>query len=534
MRITTDFLIIGSGIAGLMYALDVADYGAVTIICKREPTEGSTRYAQGGIATVTSPLDSFEEHVADTLDAGAGLCHEDIVRTVVQEGPERIQRLIEIGTKFDTADESGDFALGREGGHSQRRILHARDATGAELQRALLGRVLSHQHIQVRPEHTAIDLIYERDSSPRRVIGVYALNNLTGEVITIGARVVMIATGGAGKVYLYTSNPDIATGDGIAMAYRGGARISNMEFMQFHPTCLYHPDAKSFLLTEALRGEGAVLYNLSRKRFMSEYDPRLELAPRDIVARAIDDQMKRTGADYMLLDISHRDPEFVRSHFPTIHKRLLEYGYDLTTGPVPVVPAAHYTCGGILTDENARTDLFGLYAAGEAACTGLHGANRLASNSLLEALVFAHRAALDTAKHLADYPMPETIPPWDYMNTDKSSEEVLVSHSWDEVRRTMWNLVGIVRSDKRLQLAQRRLQLIEEEIKDYYWNYRIAPDLIELRNIIEISQLIVASAQWRRESRGLHYNVDCPHTDDANWKRDSVFCRGENGRPVAA
>lgn len=520
----SDFLVVGSGIAGLMYALEVAQQGNVTVICKGEPSEGNTRYAQGGIASVTSPLDSFEAHIRDTLESGAGLCHDDVVRMVVSDGPESIARLIDLGTHFDTHTDSQNFDLGREGGHSQRRILHSRDRTGAEIQRAIFEQALRHPRIKILPYHVAIDLILsQKPGLPRpEVVGVYALDQGTGIVSAFSSRATMLATGGVGKVYLYTSNPDVSTGDGIAMAFRAGARISNMEFIQFHPTCLFHPQAKTFLLTEALRGEGAQLLNLKGERFVIKKDPRGELAPRDIVARAIDEEMKESGSDYVLLDISFRDPEFIRSRFPTITETLNKYGFDLTKGPVPVVPAAHYCCGGVLTDKHGSTDLPRLYAAGEVAHTGLHGANRLASNSLLEAVVFAHRAAVHTLATADQLSTPQPPPEWDYLDTVKSSEEVIVSHTWDELRRVMWNLVGISRSDRRLNLAHRRIAVLKEEIRDYYWKYRVTGDLIELRNIIQVAEIIVTSAASRRESRGLHYNVDCPDRDDVNWLHDTV------------
>ena len=528
----TDFLVIGSGIAGLTFALEVAPLGQVTVICKRDPHEGSTRYAQGGIASVTDPLDSFEEHIEDTLVAGDGLCHENIVRTVVEEGPKAVERLIEIGAQFDRERTTPQYELGQEGGHSHRRILHARDATGKEVQRALYERVSEHPNIEIYPEHIAIDLIsHESKTGELEVLGAYVFDATAGNVVSIGARCTLLASGGAGKVYLYTSNPDVSTGDGIAMAYRAGAPIMNMEFFQFHPTCLYHPRAKSFLISEALRGEGAVLCDLEGEEFMSQYHPKRELASRDIVARAIDDHMKKTGSDYVLLDISHRESDFLRSRFPTIYERALEFGFDLTKEPLPVVPAAHYCCGGVQTDNRARTPLRRLYAVGEAAWSGLHGANRLASNSLLEALIFAYRAAHDVRRRFSELDPPEDIKPWDYLDTVKSSEQVVVSHAWDELRRTMWNLVGIVRSDTRLGLAKRRVRNIKREIRDYYWKFRLTRDLIELRNIIQVAEIIVSSAEYRKESRGLHYTLDFPSRDDQVWKHDTVCQLGSHQEP---
>jgi len=526
---SSDFLVIGSGIAGLIYALDVADSGSVTILCKSDPSEGSTRYAQGGIASVISPLDSFESHISDTLEAGAGLCREERVRTLVTEGPERIEHLVRLGTNFDR-NKTSEFELGREGGHSVRRILHAGDATGAEIQRAVYEKSASHPNIRILPFHCAIDFVLGKtEQGETEVLGAYALDTRSSKVESFSARATMLATGGAGKVYLYTSNPDVASGDGIAMAYRAGARIANMEFFQFHPTCLYHPEAKSFLITEAMRGEGARLLSANGEPFMSQYDEREELAPRDIVARAIDDQMKRSGDKFVLLDISHRDAKFIRNRFPTIYERVKEFGFDLCNEPLPVVPAAHYCCGGVVCDEFGRTDLHRLYTAGETASTGVHGANRLASNSLLEALVFAHRAAEDTLNNLDSLNAPESIPEWDSLGTISSSEEVIVSHLWEEVRRMMWNLVGIVRNTNRLNLAARRLEYIMEEIRDYYWKFRITGDLLELRNITQVADLIIRSAQQREESRGLHFNSDFPDRDDENCLRDTILKSSESG-----
>lgn len=520
-----DFLVIGSGIAGLMFALDVAKCGSVTILCKSEPCEGATKYAQGGIAAVISPLDSCESHIADTLNAGAGLCHEEVVHYVVSHGLEAISRLVELGISFDKKSLSQSFELAKEGGHSARRILHYRDETGAEIQRALLERVKAEPNIEILPHHIAIDLIAKdsHDGSFPEIIGAYALDKSSSKITGFVSRVTMLATGGAGKVYLYTTNPNVSTGDGIAMAYRAGARIANMEFFQFHPTCLYHNKARSLLITEAIRGEGARLLNIKGEAFMQRYDERGELAPRDIVARAIDAEMKRTGADNVLLDISHREASFIRSRFPMIYAKTLECGIDITKEPIPVVPAAHYCCGGVMADLNGRTDLPRLYAAGETASTGLHGANRLASNSLLEAAVFARAAARDCSNRIKDLSLEQNVPEWDYLDSVETREHIIVNHVWQEVRRMMWNLVGIVRSNMRLELASKRIQAVQKEIRDYYWKYFVTSDLIELRNIITVSDLIISMAKSRKESRGLHYNIDYPEKDDAKWLRDSVM-----------
>ena len=502
-----NYLVIGSGVAGLIFALEVAEHGTVTVLCKDEPSEGSTRYAQGGIASVTSPLDSFDSHINDTLIAGDGLCCQSVVEQVIKGGPDRVKDLIDLGTEFDKNPSSEDYSLGKEGGHSARRILHASDATGAEIQRAIFTKANAHPNIQILSHYIAIDLILDEDE----VLGAYAMDNRNQAIYSFSADITMLASGGAGKVYLYTSNPDVATGDGVAMAYRAGAKISNMEFIQFHPTCLYHPQVRSFLITEAMRGEGAILRTSSGYAFMKDYDERAELAPRDIVARAIDDKMKKTGDDCVYLDISHRTSSFIQDRFPNIHKRTTELGFNLTEEPIPVVPAAHYSCGGISVDINGATELKRLYASGEVACTGLHGANRLASNSLLEALVISHNAAKHALECMKELSNVGDVPSWDYLDTTADSEEVIVSHSWDEIRRTMWNLVGIVRSDKRLKLAKKRIASIKNEIKDYYWSSRVTKDLIELRNIIDVAQLIVYSALNRKESRGLHYNSNYPN-----------------------
>ncbi len=534
MPVESDVLVIGSGVAGLVAALRCARAARVVLVTKDRLPESSSQYAQGGIASVWSPEDSFESHVEDTLAAGAGLCHREVVETVVREGPDRVRDLIALGTNFDVRGDPEDpqYDLGQEGGHSHRRILHALDATGREIIRALTEAVRAVPAVTIYENHLAIDLLLDRNRTPPPCWGAYVLDRTTQQVRRFVARATFLCTGGAGKVYLYTSNPDVATGDGVALAYRAGAPIANMEFFQFHPTCLYHPQAKSFLLTEALRGEGAILRRPDGEPFMRRYDPRAELAPRDIVARAIDNEMKVHGFDCVYLDISHRDPDWIRRRFPTVTRRCLEFGFDLTRGPVPVVPAAHYSCGGVVTDLHGATALPRLYACGEVACTGLHGANRLASNSLLEALVFAHRAAEHAVAALAtDASQPPSLRPWDPGSATDSDESVVVSHNWDEIRRFMWNYVGIVRSDRRLARARQRIQLLREEIRQYYWHVLMTSDLAELRNIAAVAELIIECALSRRESRGLHYTIDHPATDPA-WAHDTVVRRGPDGRPV--
>jgi L-aspartate oxidase len=540
MLIKTDFLVIGSGLAGLCFALKVAPFGSVAIVTKKDRIDSSTNLAQGGIAAVMSPEDSFEKHTRDTLIAGDGLCHEDVVDLVVTEGPGRVEDLIEWGVQF-TRRGRGDqeeFDLGREGGHSKRRILHARDFTGREIEKVLLARIEEDPRIRVYENHIAVDLITqskfggpEGNGAPAEkdhCWGAYVLDINGREVRTFTAAITLLATGGAGKAYLYTSNPDIATGDGIAMAYRAGTSIANVEFIQFHPTCLYHPEAKNFLISEALRGEGGVLKSMDGKMFMDKYHPLKDLAPRDIVARAIDAELKRSGEEYVVLDISHRERNFIKERFPNIYEKCLEFGYDITQVPLPVVPAAHYICGGVLTDKTGETDISRLYACGETACTGLHGANRLASNSLLEALVFAHRAALKSVEDLrAGHSMPPSIPPWNPGEAVDSDESVVVSHNWDEIRRLMWHYVGIVMSNKRLARAKRRIELLQDEISGYYWDFIVTKDLVELRNIATLAELIISCAQQRKESRGLHYNIDFPHKDDKEWQKDTIIQKGE-------
>jgi L-aspartate oxidase len=530
MKITSDFLVVGTGIAGLSYALKVADHGSVALVTKREIDATATSLAQGGIAAVSSDTDSFESHAEDTIVAGAYLSHPDIVDLVVSAGPQAIADLIAWGTNFSRReDSSGEFDLTREGGHSHRRILHAKDATGKEIERALVAAVRAHPNIRIYEQHIAVDLITEsklrnQQLENNRCLGAYVLDKNSNEILTFGAGVTLLATGGAGKVYLYTCNPDIATGDGVAIAWRAGAAVANMEFMQFHPTTLYHPHAKSFLISEAVRGEGAILRRSDGHPFMTDYHHLKDLAPRDIVARAIDNEMKKHGDDCVFLDITHRSADYIRDRFPTIHQTCLGYGIDITAEPIPVVPAAHYLCGGIQVNEWGETCIDNLFAVGEVAATGLHGANRLASNSLLEGVVFADRAASRAAQQLsANPPLFPSIEPWDSSGVTKSNEEVVVAHNWDEIRRTMWNYVGIVRSDKRLRWALSRIHLIQEEIADYYWNFQITSDLVELRNIATVAELIIKSAQLRHESRGLHYTLDYPKRDDRKYRHDTVI-----------
>ncbi|RDH86238.1 MAG: L-aspartate oxidase [endosymbiont of Escarpia spicata] len=524
-----DVLIIGSGAAGLSLALRLREDLKVAVISKRELEEGSTYYAQGGISAVLDEGDTLSSHVEDTLDAGAGLCDEDIVRLVVEHGPKSIDWLMSNGVHFtrdDSAVSSGGYHLTREGGHSHRRVIHAADATGKEVESTLESQVMSRSNVEIFDYHIAIDLITGSKNGAqktKRCLGAYILNQKNGKVDTFRARFVILATGGASKVYLYTSNPDVSTGDGIAMAWRAGCRVANMEFIQFHPTCLYHPHSKTFLITEAVRGEGGHLLLPDGSRFMPNFDERAELAPRDIVARAIDHEMKRIGADCLFLDISHKPADFIREHFPTIHKSCLDFGIDITREPIPVVPAAHYTCGGVMTDHQAQTDLPGLYAIGETAYTGLHGANRMASNSLLECLVFAELATEHIHRNVDKIPFPRELPPWDESRVTDSDEEVVVSHNWDELRRFMWDYVGIVRSNKRLERAKRRVELLRREIGEYYGNFRVSNDLLELRNLVDVADLIIRSAQSRRESRGLHYTIDFPYRDDQVQRKATVL-----------
>jgi L-aspartate oxidase len=541
--VKTDVLVIGSGIAGLMFALKVAQTGTVALVTKKEAMDSNTNLAQGGIASVFGQSDTFDLHIADTLTSGDGLCNQDVVERVISSGPQRINELMKLGVKFNLQqDQASDkptkpaFDLGREGGHSENRIVHAHDMTGREVERVLVENTRRHTNITLYENHMAIDLIIQSTRIKRGMVttthedfccGAYVLERRTRQVKTFSANLTLLATGGAGKVYLYTSNPDIATGDGMAMAYRAGATVANMEFVQFHPTCLYHPEAKNFLISEAVRGEGGVLVDATGRRFMADYDPQKDLACRDVVARAIDTELKKSGADNVYLDISHKPSDIVKERFPNIYKRCLAYGIDITKQPIPVVPAAHYICGGVVTDIHGRADIKNLFAVGETACTGLHGANRLASNSLLEALVYADAAADQAVKELKsnDFSPLPAPPHWDEMGTTDSDEMIMVAHNWDEIRRLMWNYVGIVRSDKRLERAQRRIEIVIKEIQEYYWNFKVVPDLIELRNIAEVADLIIKCALHRKESRGLHFNLQYPKRDDNRWRKDTILRR---------
>ncbi|RJQ66415.1 MAG: L-aspartate oxidase [Desulfobacteraceae bacterium] len=542
MDIETDVLVIGSGVAGLLFALKTAEVGSVALVTKKEAMDSSTNLAQGGIASVFGDLDCFDMHIADTLNSGDGLCNRDVVEMVVKAGPERIRELIKLGVRFNKANNAAlendlhALDLGREGGHSCNRIVHANDMTGQEVERALLSQVRNHPNIQLYENHIAIDLITHSTRMKRGLVttthedfccGAYVLDRSSLRVKTFAAHITMLATGGAGKVYLYTSNPDIATGDGIAMAYRAGATVANLEFVQFHPTCLYHPQAKNFLISEAVRGEGGILIDGTGNPFMRHYDPLKDLACRDVVARAIDTELKKSGDESVFLDITHRPADLIRERFPNIYAKCLSLGIDMTQAPIPVVPAAHYMCGGVVTDNRGRTDIQNLFAVGETACTGLHGANRLASNSLLEALVYAQTAALEVIRQLQNKsfnPRP-LLPAWDDVGTSDSDETIVITHNWDEIRRLMWNYVGIVRSDKRLERAQRRIDIIQNEIHDYYWHFKVVPDLIELRNIAHVAELIIKCARQRQESRGLHYNLQYPQRDDHTWKKDTILRR---------
>jgi len=536
MRFTSDVLIIGSGIAGLSFALKVASFARVTLVTKKASVDTATNLAQGGIAAVLSSEDSLASHVRDTLVSGDGLCDEEIVRLVVEEGPQRVQDLIDLGVHFQQGKEGSGLDLGMEGGHSHRRVAHSFDLTGREIERALLAQVAMHDSIEVLENHLAIDLLVEskvegcEKQKRERCLGAYVLNRLSGDVEVRQAKVTVLCTGGCGKVYLYTTNPDIATGDGVAMAYRAGARVANLEFIQFHPTCFFNPQAKNFLISEAVRGEGGTLINGKGVAFMKKYDDRGDLATRDAVARGIDAEMKESGADCVFLDVTHRPAQFLENRFPTIYTTCKRYGVDMTKEPIPVVPAAHYMCGGVQVNRWGQTSIDGLLALGETSCTRLHGANRLASNSLLEAVVFAHRGAKWVQMNWEDFArLPERdILDWRVGKARSIEENVLISHNWDQIRRLMWNYVGIVRREKRLELVRRRLAPVLEEIREHFYDFHLTPDLVELRNIAVVSELIIRSAGMRKESRGLHYIVDYPYHDDSNFQRDTVLEKGRN------
>ena len=515
-----DILIIGSGLAGLTMALQVADTKRVCIVSKREVSDNASSWAQGGIAAVLNNEDSIEEHIQDTLVAGAGLCDTEVTRLVATKARESIEWLINQGVEFTREADNSGLHLTLEGGHSQRRIVHVADATGRAVQKTLAQKIREHANITILENHIAVDLLTSEKLASRKInqsdsenhcLGAYVLDNKTGHVITIAAQQTVLATGGAGKVYLYTTNPDVSTGDGIAMAWRAGCRVANMEFIQFHPTCLFHPHAKSFLISEAVRGEGGLLKLPDGTRFMPEHDAREELAPRDVVARAIDFEMKKHGLDCVYLDISNKPLAFIIEHFPNIYARCLELGIDMSKQAIPVVPAAHYTCGGVMVDAQGKTDIQNLYAIGETACTGLHGANRLASNSLLECMVFGRAAAADILQ-ASKHALP-SLPVWDESRVTDADEEVLITHTWDELRRFMWNYVGIVRTDKRLSRALHRIHMLRDEVQEFYSNFKISNDLIELRNLLQVAELIVESAISRKESRGLHYSKDHPNMD---------------------
>ena len=527
-----DFVVIGSGVAGLSLSLKLAEHGSVAIVTKRQAADSNTAWAQGGVACVTSAEDSFDLHIKDTLIAGAGLCDQEAVRTIITEGPGAVRELMRIGVHFDERMLEGgqkELDLGKEGGHSKRRVLHYHDTTGREIEQRLLDAAVQERNIQILDNHMAVDLITTGKlgyTTEDRVIGVYVLNDASGIIETIRSDRVILATGGCGKVYLYTTNPGIATGDGVAMAWRAGAAVANMEFIQFHPTCLFHPEVKSFLISEAVRGEGGKLVDASGREFMSKYHKLAALAPRDIVARAIDAEMKRTGAKCMYIDITHKPAAFLRDRFPNIFETCTSLGIDMTRQPIPIVPAAHYQCGGVKTDLEGATTLRGLFAVGEVACTGLHGANRLASNSLLEALVLAARCSLALLKpKYAKYHQAFNLPEWRPGYAQDVDEVVVIYHNWDEIRRLMWDYVGIVRTNKRLQRASTRLRNLQREIQEFYWDFKLTTDLLELRNLCTVASLIVDSALARNESRGLHFTLDYPATDDLRFLKDTTLRR---------
>jgi L-aspartate oxidase len=531
MNFETDFLVIGSGMAGLTFAINASKKGRVTLITKESLMDSNSNYAQGGIASVLSPYDSFESHIEDTIKAGAKLCKKDVVDFVIKKGPEVVEKLMKYGVSFSTHEDNLD--LGKEGGHTSRRIAHAGDITGHEIMRVLVDKAGDNKNITIKEDHIAVDLISNKKlwlyNEPLTCYGAYVLNKSTGEVDAITSNISVLATGGAGKVYLYTSNPDVATGDGIAMAYRIGALIGNMEFVQFHPTCLYHPHAKSFLISEGLRGEGAQLILENGDQFIHKYDKRKELASRDVVARAIDNEMKVTGDDCVYLDITKKGKAFLETRFPNIYKTCLTFGIDMSKDPIPVVPAAHYLCGGIVTDINGSSSVKNLYAIGEVGFTGLHGANRLASNSLLEVLVISETSALSAMSNIDKRDsISANVPKWDPGSATDSDENVVVSHNWDEIRRFMWNYVGIVRTEKRLNRALKRIVFLLDEIDEYYWDFHVTPDLIELRNIATCAKLIIESALSRKESRGLHHVLDYPETDKGFERNTLLIKKGRN------
>ncbi len=521
MNTKTDFLIVGSGIAGISLAIKLAHLSPddnILLIAKENLEEGSTYYAQGGIASVWSDSDNFEKHIQDTLSAGDGLCNEPVVRKIVTQAPERINELITMGVQF-TRNDTGNYDLGKEGGHSERRILHVNDQTGENIEKNLIDNVKKIKNIEIREHWCAINLY----ASNYKCYGAYVLDQESGIIHNIAAKATILATGGAGKIYLYTTNPDIASGDGIAMAYRAGATISNMEFYQFHPTCLYHPYAKSFLITEAMRGEGAILKNVRGKEFMQDYHPSKELAPRDIVSRAIDAELKKTGDDHVLLDISsYKTPSFIKNHFPGVYETCLKFNIDIIKDPIPVVPAAHYCCGGVMAGIDGSTEVKNLYVIGESACTGFHGANRLASNSLLEGIVSAHECAETLTSLSSDLKIKE-FEQWEPGHAVPSTEAVIITQNWDEIRRFMWNYVGIVRTNKRLQRAKKRINMLQDEINQYYWDFKIEKNLVELRNLATVAKIIIVSAISRKESRGIHYNLD--HPEKSEMSRSTTLRR---------